>query len=153
MVNNVSIPLCQKLAVNLKEKLKSYLDYGKETFNGTYFNEVLCYEDLNGEIIQKFSELSSRGLGIIKETRCKEGDCAKDFGLPSKILKPKKIISAISHIPKVKIAKKKRRRKIIFENKNCPDKPAMSDTIFERISKAYCLYGFPRLDIFEEIGN
>lgn len=136
---------CGKFSRELKEKLKAYLDKGKPTFNGTFYNQVLCYEDLNAEVVNKFSELIGGGFDVASQTHCQKGKpCKPGFGKMPENLNPKR-----ERIGKATGFKSKKKR-LRFDQEQCPDSIKESDSLFQIISRSYCLYALDRLDIFDQ---
>lgn len=129
---------CDQNLIALVVNLKSYLDLSPSVLD-SYWSHADCYDELYAGIRPEYFEYSRFVNEIIQTQTCAKDDpfCLKST--PKKKLEDKDDIRT----PSSTVVKKKPIYGPSIDH--CPKAPKKSDSIFERVSGAYCRHAFERL--------
>lgn len=133
---------CDQNLMAVVVNLKSYLDLSPEVLD-SYWSHAECYDELYTDIRPEYFEYGRFVQEIIQTQSCSSSDPFCLRGNPAKKLKGEEVRKPSSIIS----TEKKKKKKLQYGPSidHCPKAPKKSDSIFERVSGAYCRHAFDRL--------
>ena len=123
--------------------LKSYLDLSPEVLD-SYWSHAECYDELYTDIRPEYFEYGRFVKEIIQTQTCSSSDPFCLRGNPAKKIEKEEEITTVRGPSSVK-PKPKPKLQYGPSIDHCPKAPKKRDSIFERVSGAYCRHAFDRL--------